>query len=105
MLMIAEQLQIMPIKECSELAVQRPVAVETGLLASEVSSTLVSPTIAFVIPATVPVKVGLARGAFKARAVAVAVETGLRASEVLSTLPKPTAALSRVCQDLSPLQY
>ena len=37
------------------------VAVETGLLVSEVSSTLVNPTIAFVIPLTVPVKVAPAR--------------------------------------------
>src|SRR3989338_11598607 len=35
---------------------------------------------------TVPVKVGLARGAFASRAVWVAVETGLAASLVLSTL-------------------
>jgi hypothetical protein len=68
------------------------VAVETGLFKSEVLSQLPKPTTSFVMPATVPVKVGLARGAFKFRAVCVAVETGLFKSEVLSQLPKPTIA-------------
>ena len=45
---------------------------------------------------TVPVKVGLARGAFKSRAVWVAADIGLLASEVLSTLPKPTSDLLTV---------
>ena len=42
------------------------VAVETGLFASEVLSTFAKLTMAFVIPLTVPVKVGLARGALAA---------------------------------------
>ena len=42
-----------------------------------------------VTPLTVPVKVGLARGAFKSRAACVAVETGLSASAVLLRLPSP----------------
>jgi hypothetical protein len=41
------------------------VAVDTGLEASLVLSTLPKPTIALVIPETVPVNVGLARFAFK----------------------------------------
>jgi len=44
------------------------VAVETGLLASLVLSTFPRPTIDFVIPLTVPVKVGEAMLAFKSRA-------------------------------------
>ena len=63
---------------------------ETGFSASEVSLTLPSPTIDFVIPLTVPVKVGDANGALRARAVCCAVETGFSASEVLLTLPSPT---------------
>ncbi len=39
---------------------------------------------------TVPVKVGLAKGAFELRAYCVALEIGLLASAVLSTLPSPT---------------
>ena len=39
------------------------VAVDIGLFASEVLSTLPKPTMAFVIPDTVPVNVGLANGA------------------------------------------
>jgi hypothetical protein len=59
------------------------------------------------MPLTVPVKVGLARSAFKfkdasttvltafvSNAVDVAVEIGLLASEVLSTLPRPTIVAS-----------
>jgi hypothetical protein len=38
------------------------VAVETGLSALLVLSTLLNPTIAFVMPPTVPVKVGFAMG-------------------------------------------
>ena len=79
------------------------VAVDIGLLASDVSSALPKPIILFVIPPTVPVKVGEAKSAFKFkdastllmlafkfRAVCVAVEIGLLASDVLSALPKPT---------------
>ena len=55
-------------------------------------STSSKPTIAFVIPETVPVNVGEANGAFKSKAVCVAVETGLSASDVLSTSSKPTIA-------------
>ena len=40
-------------------------AVDTGLFASEVLSALPKPTILFVIPPTVPVKVGDAKSAFK----------------------------------------
>jgi hypothetical protein len=43
-----------------------------------------------VIPATVPVKVGEAKGAFKSKADWAEVETGLLASVVLSTFAKPT---------------
>ena len=56
-------------------------------------STLPSPTIAFVIPPTVPVKVGLSIGAFRFRADCVAVDIGLFKSVALSTLPSPTIAL------------
>ena len=66
------------------------VAVETGLFASDVLSTLPSPTIPFDTPLTVPVKVGESKLAFKSSAVCVAVDTGLFASDVLSTLPRPT---------------
>jgi hypothetical protein len=68
------------------------VAVEIGLLASLVLSTDPSPTWAFVTPATVPVKVGLAMGAFRSKADCVAPLTGLLASDVLSQLPSPTWA-------------
>ena len=67
-------------------------AVEIGLLASDVLSTLPKPTMAAVMPETVPVKVGEALSAFKSRAACVAVDTGLLASDVLFTLPKPTMA-------------
>ena len=69
------------------------VKVEMGLPRSEVLSTLPKPTIALVIPVTVPVKVGLARGALALSAVCVKVGVGLLASVVLSTLPRPTIAL------------
>ena len=82
------------------------VALEIGLPRSEVLSTLPSPTILFVMPLTVPVKVGEARSAFKfneastvlmlafkSNADCVAVEIGLPRSEVLSTLPRPTILL------------
>ena len=42
------------------------VALEIGLFASAVLSTLPSPTLELVVPLTVPVKVGLANGAFDA---------------------------------------
>ena len=76
-------------------------AVEMGFNKSVVLSTFVRPTIDLVIPATVPVKVGDARGAFKAKSVLldfasnaawVANETGLFVSLVLSALPNPTIA-------------
>ena len=72
------------------------VAVDIGLLASEVLLTLPRPTIAAVMPLTVPVNVGLAMGAVRLairfNAAWVAVDIGLLASEVLLTLPKPTIA-------------
>ena len=45
------------------------VALDTGLLASDVLSTFPRPTIPLLIPLTVPVNVGLAKGAFKSKAV------------------------------------
>ena len=70
-------------------------------------STFVNPTIVLSIPLTVPVKVGLAKFAFKAKelvislefafkfkAVWVNVETGLLRSEVLSTFVNPIIVLS-----------
>jgi hypothetical protein len=56
--------------------------VDTGLLASLII-TLPKPTITFVIPLTVPVKLGLAKFAFKFNAANCAL--GLLASLVLST--------------------
>jgi hypothetical protein len=47
----------------------------------------------FVMPETVPVKVGEARFAFRFKAVCWAVLTGLLASDVLSTFPRPTIDL------------
>src|SRR5262252_7010784 len=44
-------------------------------------------------------------GSLPLSAVCVAVLIGLLTSLVLSTLPRPTAALSSVCQVLSPRQY
>ena len=76
---------------------------ETGLFASLVLSVFPKPTIVFVIPLTVPVKVGEAIFAFSARpdvtsdvfafkskAACAEVDSGLFASLVLSTFPKPT---------------
>ena len=60
------------------------------MLQSYVLSTLQSPTIDLVLPATVPVKVGLAKGAFASKAFCIAVEIGLSLSAVLSTLSRPT---------------
>ena len=68
-------------------------AVEIGLLVSDVLSTFAKPTIDFVIPLTVPVNVGLFALTFPFKAVCVAIEIGLFASEVLSTFAKPTIAL------------
>ncbi|MFM7985712.1 MAG: hypothetical protein ACKPKO_41005, partial [Candidatus Fonsibacter sp.] len=70
------------------------VRLDMGLLASEVLSTLPKPTIALVIPLTVPEKLGLASGALVSSAVCVNVDMGLPMSVVLSTLPKPTIRLS-----------
>ena len=50
---------------------------ETILFASAVLSTLAKLAMAFVIPPTVPVKVGLLVGAFKFNAVCVKLETVL----------------------------
>ena len=47
-------------------------AVEIGLLASDVLFTLPNPTMAAVMPETVPVKVGDALSAFKSRALLLA---------------------------------
>ena len=69
------------------------VALEIGLLVSDVLSTLPRPTMDFVMPCTVPLKVGLANGAFKLSASCVAFEIGLFESDVLSTLPSPTIDL------------
>ena len=49
-----------------------------------------APTIAAVMPPTLPVNVGAARLAFRLSAVCCAVDTGLPASLVLSTEPRPT---------------
>ena len=68
-------------------------AVEMGLLASDVLFTLERPTMEAVIPETVPVNTGLATGAFVLRAFWVAVDTGLLTSEILSTLDRPTMVL------------
>ena len=52
--------------EIAAAVIAAATAVDTGLLASEVLSTLSNPTIVFVMPVTVPVNVGLANGAFSA---------------------------------------
>jgi len=69
------------------------VAVDTGLFASLVLSTLPKPTIVLSIPLTVPVKVGDAKSAFKFKAVCVAVDTGLFASLVVVYITKPKFVL------------
>ena len=56
-------------------------------------STLLRLTMLLVMPPTVPVKVGLAIGAFESSPACVAVDIGLRRSVVLSTFPRPTADL------------
>ena len=77
------------------------VANETGLSKSEVLSTFDNPTIFLVIPVTIPVKLGLAKGANNPSTVCalaisasiascVAVDIGLSKSEVLSTSDNPT---------------
>ena len=65
-------------------------AVETGLLTSDVISAFPNPTIAFVIPLTVPVNVGPDIGANKFNADCVAVDSGLFKSAVLSAFPNLT---------------
>ena len=64
-------------------------------------TTFPKPTIALVIPLTVPVNVGEARFALRFRAVCVAIETGLFASLVLSTFPKPTSVFVKTKSVLS----
>jgi hypothetical protein len=54
-----------------------------GLFASDILSTFVKPTIAFVIPLTVPVNVGEAKFAFKFNAANCALDTGLFASDII----------------------
>ena len=56
----------------------------------DVLATLPNPTIVAVIPLTVPVNVGLAKGALKFNAVCVAVLIGSADGDVLATLPSPT---------------
>ena len=58
------------------------VAVDIGLLTSEVLSTFPRPTIALVIPATVPVNVGLANGAYVAKFAKVAKVAKIVANDV-----------------------
>ena len=64
-----------------------------GFIASVVLSTFPRLTAALDTPITVPVKVGLAIGAFASKAVCVRLEMGSPTSVVLSTFPRPTAAL------------
>ena len=66
------------------------VAVDTGLFASLVLSTLFKPIIVLSMPVTMPVNVGDSIGAFKFNAVCAAVDIGLFASLVLSAFPNPT---------------
>ena len=54
---------------------------------------MVRPTIDLVMPPTVPVNVGLAKGALRSSASCCAEETGLLASLVLFTLVRPTIDL------------
>ena len=80
-------------------------AVETGLAVSAVLSTESKPTIVLVIPATVPVKVGEARGAFEPMlAVSVvdkdasfpsAVASSPRVSKVVPAVPTSAATSAR----------
>ena len=65
------------------------VAVDIGLLASETLSTLPSPTIAFVIPLTVPVNVGLSIGAYVLAAV---VDDNLVPTNVVSVAAADSSA-------------
>ena len=53
---------------------------DTGLLASLVLSTFPKPTMLLVIPPTVPVKVGLLIGAFRAKDVFTSAEFAFRAN-------------------------
>ena len=68
------------------------VAVLIGFNKSVVLLTLPSPTIADVIPVTVPVNAGDANGAFRSNAVCVAVLIGFNNSVVLLAFPSPTIA-------------
>ena len=52
-------------------------------------ATFPNPTIAAVIPLTVPVNVGLAKVAFESNAVCVAVLIGSPDGDVLATFPNP----------------
>ena len=73
------------------------VAVEIGLFASDVLSALPKPTILFVMPPTVPVKVGLSMGAFNPIAFDTVVEK-------LASLPRANASsfnVSRVAGALA----
>jgi len=67
------------------------VTVAEFFVASLVLSTFHNQTIVDVIPATVPVKVGLAIFALKFNAVCCAVDTGFPASVVLSTFHNQTS--------------
>ena len=77
------------------------VAVDIGLDASLVLSTLANPTLLLVIPDIdvapvkfiAPVKAGDAKGAFRSKAFCVVVDIGFDKSLVLSTLLKPTIDL------------
>ena len=85
------------------------VAVDTGLFASDVLSTLDSHTAVlsivqrvlspFIYCPEVPVAI---RGSFVPRAVAVAVDTGLLISAVLSTLERPTSDFDSVTVPVRP---
>jgi hypothetical protein len=85
------------VKDMVDVLAEVPSTWNAGVIAPS-KNDLEAPPIWSVGIATVPVKVGLARGAFKSKAAWVAVDTGLLASEVLSRLDNPTADLSRVCQ-------
>ena len=61
-------------------------AIETGLLASEVLSTLAKSTMLFVIPATIPVKVGLCKGALPAKALVISAEFAFSARAVVTSV-------------------
>ena len=58
---------------------------ETGLFTSLVLSTFPKSTIAFVIPPTVPVKVGLFKGAFKFKELLTSVAFAFNAKELVKS--------------------